>query len=279
MLWYKLIALGINGKFLKGIQSMYVNVQYSVMINGYMTDMFDVNMGVTQGCKLSPTLFSIYINDLVNVINSLNAGIPIDDTNMVSILLYADDVVLLAPDEESLQRMLNVVNDWCKKWRLCLNFDNTKVVHFRCSSVSRTTFSFHCGSTVVDYDSKYRYLGMWINERLDWKFTVTEVRKSASRALSALYNKFIACGGMDYSVYIQLYENLVQPILLYGSGIWGLSEHKKLEVVQNRACRYFLGAYKNSSNLATRGDMGLSSVKTKQNIEVLRLFFKNKQSR
>ena len=57
MLWYKLIALGINGKFLKGIQSMYVNVQYSVKINGYMTDMFDVNMGVKQGCKLSPTLF------------------------------------------------------------------------------------------------------------------------------------------------------------------------------------------------------------------------------
>ena len=79
---------------------------------------------------------------------------------------------------------------------------------------------------------------------------------------------------MDYSVYIQLYENLVQPILLYRSGIWGLSEHKKLEVVQNRACRYFLGAYKNSSNLATRGDMGLSSVKTKQNIAVLRLFLR-----
>ena len=44
--------------------------------------------------------------------------------------------------------------------------------------------------------------------------------------------------------------------------------------MQNRACRYFLGAFKNSTNLAVRGDMGWTTVKTKQNIEVMRLFFK-----
>ncbi|CAG2208271.1 unnamed protein product [Mytilus edulis] len=51
-------------------------------------------------------------------------------------------------------------------------------------------------------------------------------------------------------------------------------QHKQLETVQNKACRYYLGAFKNSSNLAIRGDMGWSTVKTKQNIEVLRLYFK-----
>ncbi|CAG2221029.1 unnamed protein product [Mytilus edulis] len=141
-------------------------------------------------------------------------------------------------------------------------------------SSPRSNFDFSCGNTVVKYDSKYRYLGMWIDEHLDWKFTVREVRKSASRALSALYTKFIACGGMDFDIYEKLYENLVQPVLLYGSSIWGISEHKQLETVQNRACRYFLGAFKNSTNLAVRGDMGWTTVKTKQNIEVMRLFFK-----
>ncbi|CAG2227104.1 unnamed protein product [Mytilus edulis] len=122
-----------------------------------------------------------------------------------------------------------------------------------CGSSPRSNFGFTCGNTVVKYDSKYRYLGMWIDEHLDWKFTVREVRKSASRALSALYTKFIACGGMDFDIYEKLYENLVQPVLLYGSSIWGISEHKQLETVQNRACRYFLGAFKNSTNLAVRG--------------------------
>ncbi|XP_071136614.1 uncharacterized protein [Mytilus edulis] len=274
MLWYKLMALGINGKFLKGLQSLYVDVRYAVKINGYMTDMFNVNLGVKQGCKLSPTLFSVYVNDLADEINSLNLGIPINADSMISILLYADDIVLLAPDEESLQQMLNIVHIWCLKWRLCINFDKTGVVHFRSGSSPRSNFDFSCGNTVVKYDSKYRYLGMWIDEHLDWKFTVREVRKSASRALSALYTKFIACGGMDFDIYEKLYENLVQPVLLYGSSIWGISEHKQLETVQNRACRYFLGAFKNSTNLAVRGDMGWTTVKTKQNIEVMRLFFK-----
>lgn len=274
MLWYKLMVLGINGKFLKGLQSLYVDVRYAVKINGYMTDMFDVSLGVKQGCKLSPTLFSIYINDLADEINSLDVGLPISANDMLSILLYADDIVLLAPDEESLQQMLDIVHDWCSKWRLSINVDKTNVVHFRCPSSPRTNFDFHCGNTKIKCDSKYRYLGMWIDEHLDWKFTVREVRKSASRALSALYSKFISCGGMDFAIYEKLYENLVQPVLMYGSSIWGLTEHKQLETVQNRAGRYFLGAFKNSSNLAVRGDLGWNTVKTKQNIEVLRFFFK-----
>ncbi|VDI71128.1 Hypothetical predicted protein [Mytilus galloprovincialis] len=274
MMWFKLMSIGINGKFLKGLQSLYVDVRYAVKVNGHMTDMFGVNMGVKQGCKISPSLFSVYVNDLVDEINNLNLGIPINESCILSVLLYADDIVLLAPDEESLQMMLNVVNNWCSKWRLSLNFEKTKIIHFRCPAAPRSNFNFLFGDTTIDYCSKYRYLGLWLDEHLNWKYTVREIRKSASRALSALYTKFISCGGMDYDIFTKLYESLVQPVLLYGASIWGISEHKQLETVQNKACRYYLGAFKISSNLAIRGGMGWSTVKTKQNIEVLRLYFK-----
>ncbi|VDI73582.1 Hypothetical predicted protein [Mytilus galloprovincialis] len=132
MMWFKLMSIGINGNFLKGLQSLYVDVRYAVKVNGHMTDMFGDNMGVKQGCKISPTLFLVYVNDLVDEINSLNLGIPINESCILSILLYADDIVLLAPDEESLQMMLNVVNNWCSKCRLSLNFEKTKIIHFRC---------------------------------------------------------------------------------------------------------------------------------------------------
>ncbi|ESO86979.1 hypothetical protein LOTGIDRAFT_166715 [Lottia gigantea] len=58
----------------------------------------------------------------------------------------------------------------------------------------------------------------------------------------------------------------------YGAGIWGMVEHKKLNSVQNRACKLFLGLKRNSPNLAARGDMGWTSCLTKQRVEVLRLF-------
>ena len=54
-----------------------------------------------QGCSLSPVCFNLYINDLALKINALDKGIKIDDES-ISILLYVDDVVLLAENETAL---------------------------------------------------------------------------------------------------------------------------------------------------------------------------------
>lgn len=119
-LWYKLISLGINGKILKAVQSLYEDVKCAVKVNEYLTPFIDVQQGVKQGCKLSPTLFSLYINDLAKEIKQMNLDVDIDDYQL-SILMYADDVALIVPDVESLQRMLTKLHDWCSKWRLSVN--------------------------------------------------------------------------------------------------------------------------------------------------------------
>ena len=54
--------------------------------------------------------------------------------------------------------------------------------------------------------------------------TVKELAKSASRALSALYTKSLRAGGMTLNVFEKLYESLVEPVLFYASGIWGISD-------------------------------------------------------
>lgn len=272
-LWYKLLALGINGKIFHAIQSLYDNVKCAVKVNDYLTPFLDVALGVKQGCRLSPTLFALYINDLAEEIKALGCGIEFDG-GQLSLLLYADDIVLIAPTEDSLQRMLNVLNEWCVKWRLMLNKEKTKVIHFRPVSIDKCQFDFVCGDIALDITDTYKYLGLWFHENLDMKFAVTELAKSASRALSALYTKFLHVGGMDYDVFCKLYESLVEPVLFYGAGIWGLSEHKKINTVQNKACRYFLGLGKNGSNIASQGDMGWTSCTVKQKVEASRLFFK-----
>ena len=65
-LWYKLMSLGIRGKILKAVQSLYTEVECVVKVNDYATPFFDASHGVKKGCKLYPTLFSFYINDSAN---------------------------------------------------------------------------------------------------------------------------------------------------------------------------------------------------------------------
>ena len=61
-LWDKLARYGINGPFLS---TLYEEYQCCVEVNVNCTPWFEVNNGVKQGCILSPSLFNLYINDLL----------------------------------------------------------------------------------------------------------------------------------------------------------------------------------------------------------------------
>ena len=88
------------------------------------------NCGVRQGDSLSPILFALYINDLAREIIDQNKGIKLDNIN-ISILLYADDIVLISESDQNLQDILDYMHRWCFNWKLKLNVDKSSVVHFR----------------------------------------------------------------------------------------------------------------------------------------------------
>ena len=105
----------------------YQNVQSAVMTDGGITDWFDVNVGVRQGCVVSPLLFDVFVDRLAREVKRLGLGVA---TGGGSLLLYADDIVVLAESQEDLQKMMNAVHAFCKRWRLQVNMSKTKVMAF-----------------------------------------------------------------------------------------------------------------------------------------------------
>ena len=85
---------------------------YCESYNDLYSDWFDVNTGVKQGCILSTTLFALYIDDLAKELNSSAFGVQVNNRN-VAALLYADDIVLLAPNAENLQTSIDLIHNWC----------------------------------------------------------------------------------------------------------------------------------------------------------------------
>ena len=133
-------------------------------------------------------LFNIFINDLALKIKACGKGVKIDD-DTVCILLYADDIVLLADNEKELQDMLDILNNWCVSNNMPVNATKSNVMHFRPNSISRTTFRFTCGQCDLQIIDKYKYIGLVSNEFLDFSMTAKLVTQSASRALGLLIAK------------------------------------------------------------------------------------------
>ena len=72
----------------------------------------------------------------------LNVGVQISDNLNISILLYADDIVLLAENEVNLQFMLSTLEKWCRDWKLDVNLKKSNVIHFRKNNLPETLFKF-----------------------------------------------------------------------------------------------------------------------------------------
>ena len=146
----KLKQMGLCGRLYNTLISLYKSVRSCVRVNGVSTNFLsDVKCGLKQGCLLSPLLFNLYIDDHIRDMKLLNIGIEIEDEK-ICVLLYVDDVILIADKEEDLQSLLNYLHDWSERNGLKINKDKSKIVHFRRPSVQRSVFNFPCGELRLD---------------------------------------------------------------------------------------------------------------------------------
>ena len=129
-----LIQKGVGGNFLRLLVNMFDDLCSCVKTSEkeYTND-FNCNIGTRQGCKLSPILFSLYINSLVEQLR--NEGVQgnqvLQDSDSLIALLYADDVINLADTVRNLQIQLDVLSRFCFLSGMKINLLKTKIIVFR----------------------------------------------------------------------------------------------------------------------------------------------------
>ena len=93
---------------------MYTDTEAQLYINGKLGQAFQVNRGVAQGCVLSPLLFDIYIDDLLEDFRKEGLGVPIGQF-IQGASSFADDLALIALDQKMVQQYLEILDKWCTR--------------------------------------------------------------------------------------------------------------------------------------------------------------------
>ena len=103
--------------------NMYSQLKCQVRTTEGMSECFSQDNGVLQGESLSPTLFAAYINELESRMNAVEGMCVNINGVKVSVLMYADDLVLLIQTEDGLQRGINElhVHSFCTENDLPVN--------------------------------------------------------------------------------------------------------------------------------------------------------------
>ena len=127
---YLIRKRGICGYLLRILVYWYETQTMCVRWGNHISNEFQVSNGVRQGGILSPRLFAVYIDDLSITLNRLGIGCCIN-SKLINHLMYADDMVLLAPATSALQQLLRECNKFGIAHDMIFNPKKSAVMIFK----------------------------------------------------------------------------------------------------------------------------------------------------
>lgn len=274
VLWYKLIQNGVRGKILNIIQSMYNNIKSKVKFNNVLSDDFSSHLGVRQGECLSPFLFSMYLNDLEN--EFIQKGVEGVDIGMLKLflLLYADDIVIFSNTMEGLQRGLDVLAEYCEKWKLTVNTDKTKIMVFRKGGNLPRNLSFNFQGKNIEIVKKFVYLGITFTAGGSFTETHKTLSGQALKAIFKLNQYLFNFTNLSPKHVLDLFDKLIVPILCYGGEVWGFSKPNQQERIHLQYCKKILAVKKCTQNDFVYGELGRVSLQTRLYYSIINYWFK-----
>ena len=216
----------------------------------------------------------MYIDDLIRELKDCGQGVTIGHNGQrITVLVYADDLILLSETESGLNMLLRKLNDWCSKWRVLINTSKTKVMHFRKKSVKQTNSKFMIGTEELEIVKNYRYLGNIIDEHCNSGTTAEALSSAGSRALGHILNKTRTHLDLGFNTFSRLYSSIVNAIMDYGSGAWSCGqEFRRIDTVQNRAGHFYCGLPHTCPIVGMMGELGWTPGMVRRDIETVRLY-------
>ena len=263
----KLPSYGFTPPLCNLISSFLSDRFISVVVDGATSSTFRVSSGVPQGSVLSPVLFLLFINDLLDSPSALLHAFADDST------LHCSSSFLTQPSShtrilsrntisDTLNSDLTSISQWGTDNLVKFNASKTQFMAISLSSTpSDVSLSFE-NNEITPLES-INILGIQVASNLSWRDHITNIAKSASKKLGVLFRfrEYFSASQL-----LKIYVGLIRPCLEYCSHIWGASPYTYLlDRVESKAIRLIGDASVTSS---------LDSLSLRRKVASLSLFYK-----
>ena len=262
-LWYKLHGLGVSHKFIKLLKNMYSDISFAIKTDFFsISEEIESKQGVLQGCLLSPLLFSIFINDIVDFLNIDSAHAPLVGGSSIHALLYADDLVLCSTTKVGLQNLLNKLSNYCKYWHMQVNISKTKVMVFKRGGGRLAAYEkWYLDGSPVEIVDHFKYLGMTLSSNGSWLKNNEVLNNQAQKALFQIKKLVYKTPNCPVKLFLHIFDTAISPIILYGSEICGPYWKQNIEKVPLAFLKFLLKAPRSTPNAGILLELGRLKLK------------------
>ena len=223
-LFIKLLNRNVPRIIVIVLHNWYTNLSNYVQWGNHRSDVFTITAGVRQGGILSPFLFTIYVNDMLDRLNDMGCSFH---GYIIGAIMYADDLIFMSNSVYQLQLMLQVCQHEISLLDLKINL--TKSV---CMRVGHR-FNIPCakmslGHGEIDWSDEVKYLGIYIKSGRDFMCDMTNNKKKFYRSSNAIFSKLSKF--RNNMVVMKLICSISLPTLIYANEALNLTKSQILSL-------------------------------------------------
>ena len=238
--------MGLPNQLVQWVEHFMSHRVIALAFDGNKEELQPVETGIPQGSPCSPILFIIYLKPLFDALEKHDLPLQFPS--------YMDDVAIIATGKSAvanvklLERAAAITFEWAAANAVAFDDSKSELIHFTRSRRPLQTLQLPNG-TVVQPAPVLRWLGVFLDSKLNFKAHVATKVAAAQRALAGLLRLSNTEKGLSIGHMRQLYQACVVPVADFGSEIWWRSKGqdslcRKLQLLQNTATRRILGAFR-----------------------------------
>ena len=172
-----------------------------------------IKCGVRQGSVLSPSLFAVYLDDIISLL-------PLSQRHCI--ILYADDILIISPSINELQNIVHMCELELLKLDLLVNVKKSCCMRIGKRHDTKCAAILCADGTPLAWVDSIRYLGVFIVRSCKFKCSFDNAKRSFFRSVNALFSKIGRSASED--VFLHLVNSKCLPILLYSLEVCPLNK-------------------------------------------------------